>query len=237
MTRLSILLAVLLAMGSSLIAAQQSTASIEKLFASAEHKATVDGDLKGAIDEYRRIVDRSGANRALAARALVRMAEAYQKLGDTEAQRIYARIVRDYADQKDAAAEARVRLASLLPAPARTAGIVSQQVWTGPKVDILGSVSPDGRYLSFTGILNSPSSGDLFLHDFATGADRVLTNRGTGEYAEESVISRDGKQVAYSWNNGKSHYELRTLRLETGALAPPRRLYDNEDVGWIGPYD
>ena len=37
------------------------------------------------------------------------MAECYQKLGDKESQKLYERIARDFADQKDAAAEARSR--------------------------------------------------------------------------------------------------------------------------------
>ena len=45
---------------------------------------TVKGDVKGAIDQYKKIVAGAGANRALAAQALVRTAERYEKLGDLE---------------------------------------------------------------------------------------------------------------------------------------------------------
>ena len=44
------------------------------------YKETVDGDLKGAIELYRKISH--GADRAVAARALVRMGQCYEKLGD-----------------------------------------------------------------------------------------------------------------------------------------------------------
>lgn len=63
-------------------------AHADKLLASAQHKATVDGDLKGAIEEYKKIVAGAGTNRALAAQALVRMAVCYQKVGDAEAKKI-----------------------------------------------------------------------------------------------------------------------------------------------------
>src|SRR5262245_53915982 len=68
---------------------------------------TVDGDLKGAIRQYGEIVAKHKTDRAVAATALVHMAECYRKQGDAEAQRIYERVVREYADQKEAVAAAR----------------------------------------------------------------------------------------------------------------------------------
>ena len=81
--------------------AQQGTAQLEKQLARAHHKSTVDGDLSGAIKEYQQIVTAAGTNRTIAAQALVRMAECYQKLGDAESRKIYERLVRDYADQRE----------------------------------------------------------------------------------------------------------------------------------------
>ena len=76
MNRLSFLIiAALLAAGLQTTRAQQADAQLEKQLASAQHKATVDGDLKGAIEEYKAIVAGAGANRAAATRALVSMAE------------------------------------------------------------------------------------------------------------------------------------------------------------------
>lgn len=210
----------------------QKTQDVERQLKAAMNTELVDGNLKAAIEQYKKVAQ-SGI-RPLAAQALIHMAECYQKLGDAEASKIYERVLRDYADQKEAAATARTRLASLRPAPA-PAGIVTRQVWTGLKVDIGGSVSPDGRYLSFS----NWETRDLGLHDFVTGESRLLThNEPTiGPYADRSVISRDGKQVAYSWFTGRIRYELRTVSVETGAAASPRRLYNNEDVIYITPHD
>src|SRR5688572_28608908 len=105
-----------LAFAVALIAADAPTVSgqqnpaLDKLFASAQHKATVDGDVKGAIEDYKRIVATAGADRRLAAQALLRMAEAYVKLGDAQARMTYERIVRDFRDQKESVALARARL-------------------------------------------------------------------------------------------------------------------------------
>src|SRR5687768_13446845 len=108
MNRLPVIfVAMLLWPGLHISNAQQHAVEAEKLLARAQHKATVEGDLKGAIEEYKRVVAVAGSNRALAAQALLRMAECHQKLGDTAARSIYERVARDYGDQTDAASVAR----------------------------------------------------------------------------------------------------------------------------------
>jgi Tol biopolymer transport system component len=212
--------------------AQQNTAQAEKQLASAQRKATLDGDLKGAIDEYRKIVAGAGANRALAAQALVRMAECYQKLGDSEARRIYQQILREYADQKDMVALARTRLGSNEPGR-----MTSRSVASVPVGGIgYGTVSSDGRYFPFTNWDN----GDLYLRDLATGADRRLTSASAldsrpSQFAGQATFSKDGRQLAYSWFVDRST-EIRVV--DPAADNPsPRRLFSNEDVSQIWPDD
>jgi len=74
-------------------------------------KEMVDGDLKGAIEQYKKIAQ--SGNRAAAARALVRMGQCQERLGEAEARKAYEKVVREYADQAEAAAEARTRLVAL----------------------------------------------------------------------------------------------------------------------------
>ena len=170
------------------------------------------------------------------------MAGAYQKLGDSEAQAIYQRVIREYPDQKEAAALARARVEGT-GAGGRDSHMVARQVWAAPpKGDIYGNVSRDGRLIPY---VNWAESGNLFVHDLATGSDRRITNTANdgkagvaGDYAEESTFSRDGKQLAYSWFKGKDHrYELRVVPLQGTAVPAPRQLFDREDVGWISPDD
>ena len=80
----------------------------------------IEGDLKGAIEQYKKIAQ--GEDRSVAARALIRLAECYQKLGDAQAKTVYERLVREFGDQKDAVAIARARLArdTAAAAPAAT---------------------------------------------------------------------------------------------------------------------
>jgi len=56
---------------------------------------TVRGDLKGAIEQYRTIIDRHRDNRAVTVQALLRMAECYSRLGDAEAAAIHGKISPD----------------------------------------------------------------------------------------------------------------------------------------------
>ena len=194
------------------------------LFQQALVKERTEGNLPEAIKLYQRIVDRYASNRKVAAQALLRLAECQTKLGDAQARKSLERLVRDFADQTETVATARVRLAAL---GGGGAGLSYRQVWVGPKVDTNGTISPDGRYLSYV----DWETGDLALHDLVANTDRRLTNKGTWDQSIEnawlSAISRDGKQVAYAWYNAKKRYELRIVSLETAGFTQPRRLFDN----------
>ena len=91
----------------------QGTAQSDRQFQAALQKETVDGNLKGAIEEYRAIASRQGVARDLASQALLRMAEAYQKLGDPQARAVYGQLIRDFPDQRQIVETARTRLAAL----------------------------------------------------------------------------------------------------------------------------
>src|SRR5262245_468164 len=137
--RMMLALATFMAAG-QLLAQTPRTAEVQ--FKAAQHMEEVEGDLKGAIAAYQKIAQ--GKDRSLAVQALLRMAGCYEKLGDAEAQKIYGRVVRDFADQTENAALARTRLAAALQ-PARDSQ-TTRRVWTGDWT----SVSLDGRYLSYT---------------------------------------------------------------------------------------
>lgn len=220
------------------LAAGAQSRPAQTLLEAARKMGVVDGNLNGAIKQYQAIVDTYGkTDRAAAATALVRMAEAYQKLGRSEARQKYEQVIRDYADQTAAVATARAALGeSQTPTFA--------QVWAGSGVDPEGTISPDGRYLSYADWL----TGNLRVRDLASGTSRPLTDGGAWrlhprlppdqqQFAQESAISKDGRLVAYSWFNGASkRFDLRVAPLQ-GPITPPRRLYDNPNVNWIGPFD
>src|SRR5260221_14505159 len=97
-----------LMLSAALLAAAQKTP--ESMLGAALHQEEVQGDLKGAIAAYQKVVSTSGVSRKTAAEALVHMGQCYEKLGDVESRKAYERVVREYAEQKEAAALARARL-------------------------------------------------------------------------------------------------------------------------------
>jgi Tol biopolymer transport system component len=216
----------------SFLASAQKTP--DSMLGAALHQEEVQGDLKGAIATYQKVLAASGVSRKTAAEALVHMGQCYEKLGDAESRRAYERVVREYGDQKDAVTIARARLGP--HAATQSSGIITRQVWRGPKVYSFGStISPDGRFISFP----DWETGELAIHDLSSGTDRRLTNKGgwseSEEFAEESVIAPDGKQVVYAWWDGKTRYELRVIGISAGGT--PRTLYRNEDIEYIAPFD
>ena len=203
----------------------------EVMLQAAKQKQLVDGDLETAIQLYKNIVANYGGNRALAAKALLEMGQCYEKLGNTEATKAYERVLRDYGEQSEAAAQARARLAALAGKTASSnSQMVTRRVWAGPDVHVMGSLSPDGRYLSCV----DATTGDLALRDLTTGKMRRLTNEGSRPEVKASAISRDGKEVAYNWPNKVGCYpDLRVMRVDGSA---PRVLY-NEKGKFASPQD
>jgi lipopolysaccharide biosynthesis regulator YciM len=133
----------------AILAAGAESNEAERQLRAAMNAELVNGDLKVAIRQYGEIAAKYKNNRAVAAMALVRLAECYEKMGDARTRKVYEQVVRVYGDQKDAVALARTRLAggaSKLTGSVMTA----RQVWAGPKVDDTGKISSDARYLSFT---------------------------------------------------------------------------------------
>ena len=145
---------------------------IRELFERARMLAEQNQNLTEAIRLYGQVVQLARAQRALAAQAQYRQGLLYQRLGrKAEAERALRTVIRDFADQAAVVRLARARLPSGGPAPEMRA----RRVWAGDDIDTLGSPSPDGRLFSFT----DPATGNLSVHDLATGENRPLIRRWT----------------------------------------------------------
>jgi Tol biopolymer transport system component len=197
----------------ALAAAAQSQDKAQVALRAAMEKEKVEGDLKGAIDQYKKLAQ--GNNRPIAAQALIHLGECYEKLGSKEADKQYELVLSKFADQKDAVAQARGHLGGA----AKAKGMVNRPVWESDQAGSAGAVSPDGRYLAFTE--RSDGRRNLALHDLTTGTDRRLTNAAAGEFPDESAFSPDGKQIAYIWHTAQTS-EIRVLSLSGTAPAIPR---------------
>jgi Tol biopolymer transport system component len=183
----------------------------ERLLKSGRNAEVVDGDLRSAIEKYKKAAQ--VGNRAQVAQALLRQAECHQKLGDADAKKIYGRVMREFADQKEAASTARARLG--VTVGAETA-LTIRQVWSGQDVNLDGSPSPDGRYLAY---VNWKARGNLAIRDLTTGENRDLTTETDWSFAERPVITPDGKRVVYSWySNPTAQWTLRSIALDGSAM-------------------
>src|SRR5512140_1136792 len=150
-------------------AAPQRNGQADVLFERAVQKETADGDLKGAIEMYRKLA--AGANRAVAAKALIRMGQCYEKLGDADARKAYERVVREFADQKDAVAEAHRRLgdkpgvvARMIERPAEENDEKRTILGESPRMRHPVRVSPDGSQIAFISRDLTPGAPPAELH-------------------------------------------------------------------------
>ena len=164
----------------------------------------------------------------MAAKALVRMAECYQKLGNAEAQKMYERLVRDFADKPEGAI-ARTRLRTT--GSEASAGFILKAL---PRSDGLpGTVSPDGRHMAFT----SWDDGNLYVRDLRTGTDRALTQ--TNDFnVGLSAISMDATLVAYQSYaegcDGKGKHGALCIVSRAGNT-PPKTIVESEEIREIAP--
>ena len=153
------------------------------------------GKLQEAVALYQKVVTEAASDEALAAQAQLHVGMCYEKLANQEARKAYQTVVDKYPAQQEAVRIARQRLAALRSPGVSGNRVSMRQVYSGEWIN--GTVSPDGRCVSLT-----DSTGGVAVHDLAAGTKRVLTPRpadGSNSYADGSVISPDGHQVAYLW--------------------------------------
>jgi Tol biopolymer transport system component len=228
--------------------AQQNT---REIFERARMLDESNQNLSEAIKLYGQVVSQSNEQRALAARAQYRIGVLYERMGrKAEAQRAYQIVVKQYGDS-DVAGRARAKLPAPIAkadrtAKPRSAGSeattpITRQLWSGPYADTEGTLSPDGRYLSF---VDKKGQGDIAIRDLITGESRRVTNDGNGHCPEcgyESIWSPDGKQLAYGWltkeNDEKYKYEALELRIIRADGSAKRVLYRPEGPIYVWPFD
>jgi Tol biopolymer transport system component len=109
------------------------------------------------------------------------------------------------------------------------AELVVRRVWAGPDADRFGSVSPDGRYLSYV----DPGSGEVFLYELSGGATRRLTVKDAPDAgtALDPVFSPDAREIAYARRRPDCH-ELRLVAVDRSR---DRSLYRSPDTPLVQP--
>lgn len=217
----ALIVGALVVLGAGLLA--QSKADIA--LRAAIETETVKGDLKAAIEQYKALTD--GPDRAVAAKALVRLGECYQKQGSVESTKAWERVVREFSDQKEAAEQARALLAVI---GQQGAVVPAQKLWDYGRYDDV--VSPDGTYIVHGG-------SDLVLREVPSGRERNLTKSvdGSEHSAFSARPSPDSRWVLYDWNEKGKPHELRIISRDGGV---PRVIFRFEaglgaDASSLGP--
>ena len=202
--------------------------SADDLYQSALLKKEAEGDLSGAIKLFQDIVTQFPGKRDIAAKAQLQIGICYEKLGTKEAGKAFQKVIDNYPEQSEAVREAKEKLSLLFRSRALIktgdAEFKLRQVWAGSGVDTTGTISPDGRYLSFVDWM----TGDLAIREIATGTNRRLTNKGSWmqspEFAMFSKWSPDSRRIVYQWYNKDEIFELHVINIKDST---PRVLYPN----------
>lgn len=207
--------------------------SYEDLFEKAVFTEESLGDLDGAIALYRQLLDSAQEDRSFVAQAQYRLGLCYLKQGSQdEAVAVLQGLIREFPGQEPVVSEARARLAKLGVAAAQE-DMSLRMIWTNAGAT-LGSPTADGRFLTFT----DWSSGDLAIHDLKTGKDRRVTGKGSWDtpgFAEFSVPTPDGEQIAYAWYVGPDVlYDLRVINADG---SNQRVVLKDDAIPWLQPID
>ncbi|MFC1639659.1 tetratricopeptide repeat protein [Gemmatimonadota bacterium] len=203
----------------------------EELFQAGLYQEEALGDLEQAIQLYRQLVDEFGANRVVAARALVQIGQCFEKLGTEGAREAYGRVVREYADQSESAEIARQRLETLAAMAVEgrlsgrdESGVVLRQIeFEGSDTPWL-RLSPVGEKIAYMHVQQEQPRFSIRVRDLSSGEVHVLVDSvGETNYFEWSP---DGSQVVY-------RYRGRELRVVSSSGGESRLVWASPAEGAV----
>ncbi len=165
----------------------------------------------------------------VAAKALIRLGQCYEKMGNTEARKAYERVMRDFADRNEAASEARARLAALKKS-ARTSedgsGVIFRQIrFDGANENPFAQLSPDGRRMLFADLRNwKANQYSLRIVDLTSGKQQPLIE----DYGDKGPWNSfrwgpDGSKVVYT------DKQRRQLRIVSSTGGESRLVWASSD--------
>lgn len=102
-------------------------------------------------------------------------------------------------------------------------------IWSGGKADFNGSLSPDGRYLSFT---DWQECCKLAVRDMETGAIRHLTQGEWPAFAYSSRFSPDGRRIVFGWRTEEGEQEVRIIGRDGSGL---RTIFSGGTTDYLEP--
>ncbi len=166
----------------------------------------------------------ASSDRALAARALLYLAQAQAPQNKEKARATYQRIIEQFPEQRDVIAKATLSSAALAPVKRQTDELSASRIVSSTLV--ANDVSLDGRLV----VVRCAGALGVCLLDVDGGGLRTLVSDAeAGGVSDAPIISPSGREVAYRWtekSDGKGRTSIRVIGIDKGAQ--PRTLTSSE---------
>lgn len=173
----------------------------------------------------------SSSDRSVAARAWLYIGLARERLGQAAAD-AYQRVVRDFSDQPDTVARARVRLLALQPAPRAPERTPTTRQMKWSTFYPYGPPSRDGRVLP-----GSDGTNGFSLLQLQSGQAKSFDppDATPDDLAHYSCVSPDGSTIAITYYHQTDQGLLTQLRLLQPATGTWRTVLSSHDIGFLHP--
>jgi len=203
----------------------------EQLYQSALYKEEIEGEMDAAVKIYETIIKQYPENRSVGAKTQLHIGLCYEKLGNTQARKAYELVVRDYADQSETVAQAKMRLA-VLGSPGEKKGFLTRRILADAS-GVSGVLTADGKYI----IGLDREKGNVSRFDIASGQISNIPNKGQWSDTDMefmvTALSHDGKRIIYD-SATKDWIPQVVIRNLDGSEV--RTIYSEKDYYSI-PYD
>ncbi len=190
--------------------------SAEQLFQQALRMERSSGDYAAAIRLYEQVTAAPNVERRLTARALIQIGRAYENLGRQEAEIAYNRVISEFADLVDLAAEAQAGIRRVSADNARQSS-TEKQPFSTTKVNLYedlaawgSALSPSGRFFATVA-----KDGSVVHVNLETDERRTLVQNGNSQYVH---YSPDETEIAYGWWDEDDETFIKIVNLESGAI-------------------
>jgi len=209
------------------------------LFQKALAKERAEGNLEEAIALYKKVIAEA-MDEALAAKAQLRIGFCYEKLGLSEAQKAFQKVVDNYPAQVEEVKVAREKLSGLLRAQAfmekNVEGLSLRHLLMpsgrGEDFGIGEFISPNGRFFAYFDY----NVGAVGVYELATGKKQLLKSKieedePWGE-SWQIVWSPDSKALLCNWWQTPDYHwsDLRIIRIDGTEQRPLLRSDKYDEV-------